>query len=252
MVFDLRHDSNDHSWLWSLNPAEGAIVPRRDYIDAVRIRIGAPLIAGRSECACCGKSLEPDCLHAMCCAPGAATVGHNRARDAIFALASLADGAAVTEVSGLIASRPALRPADILTTAAIPGSLAALDIGVCSPDAEGSGDDACVAMRKGKCDKYAPFFDELAADGFTHLPIVMSCYGRHHPDGLQALRHMADVAARRHGYSSGLPFLRRTRALLGVQLWRRVASMARMCRAAPSFQEAVHLLAHSAPAVCNA
>ena len=243
LLADLRHRANDHSWLWALNPAEGVVLPPVDFVEAVRVRVGADLASGELECACCGAPMQPHCRHALCCAPGASTTGHNRARDAVFALASLADGASRLEVRGLASSRPGLRPADILTSAAVPGSLAALDVGVACPDAEGAGDDACEAMRSDKKKKYASILSDLAEEGVVYCPLVVSCYGRLHVDALQYLRSMAAVAARRHGFADGASLLRRVRTALGVQVWRRVAAMARACRGSLSAAEAARLLA---------
>ena len=102
-------------------------------------------------------------------------------------LASLADGAAATEVRGLVASAPMLRPADLLTTAAF-GRLSALDVVVASPDAAGAGDDACAAAvsRKLGVGGYGPYLEELAADGVDYRPLAWTCWGRPHVDAAAA------------------------------------------------------------------
>ena len=80
-----------------------------------------------------------------CAARGASTRGHNRVRDTLLGLASLADSASVIEPKGLTPSHPTLRPADVLTSAAF-ARLAALDVGMACPDSAGSGNGACAAM----------------------------------------------------------------------------------------------------------
>eukprot|EP00973_Karenia_brevis_P055294 7688033-Karenia_brevis.AAC.1 len=71
---------------------------------------------------------------------GPSVRGHNEVRDDVHCLALAADPASELEPPGLIASHPTLRPADVFTSAAT-GRLAALDIGIVSPDATGMGND---------------------------------------------------------------------------------------------------------------
>ena len=121
----------------------------------------------------------------------------------------------------------------MLTSATRPGVLAALDIGVVSPDAVGRGDDACEAMVRGKRAKYAAALPQLEADGIRYLPVVFSCYGRPHPEAQAVLEALAGAAARRLGCVEAGVLLRRTRLAVGVQLWRRAAAMVRACVPAP-------------------
>ena len=97
----------------------------------------------------------------------------------VLGLASLSDNAAAAEPCGLVPSRPALRPADVLTTSAF-ARLAALDVGVACPDAGDAGDDACVAMHEAKHGTYADVLGELADEGIDYRPLVWSCWGRPH------------------------------------------------------------------------
>ena len=71
-------------------------------------------------------------------------------------------------------SRPALRPADVLTSVAF-GVLAALDVCIASPDGEGAGADACVSAAARKADHYADVIDELSAEGVAYKPLVWTC-----------------------------------------------------------------------------
>jgi len=48
---ELQDASVNNAWLWALNPVHGAVVPRAEFGDAVRIRIGAcfteePILCG--------------------------------------------------------------------------------------------------------------------------------------------------------------------------------------------------------------
>ena len=65
------------------------------------------------------------------------------------------------ETVGLIPSAPTLRPADLLNSAAVPGRLAALDVGIISPDANNAGEDCCQSMFARKRHDYAKYLDEL-------------------------------------------------------------------------------------------
>ena len=150
-------------------------------------------------------------------------------RDAVLHLVHLADPSAHTEAEELIPDAPALRPADIFTSAAFPGSQAALDIGVCSPDASGAGLDCCEVMWEKKRDHYAAHLDGMARRGQRYVPLVFSCYGRAHPDTEDSLELIARQAARRMGMADHAPLLRRTRAAVGVALCRRAAAMVRAC-----------------------
>ena len=178
---------------------------------------------------CAARALDPCCAHALCCAQGESTKGHNNVRDALLQLASLSDPRAATEPTGLVPSRPMLRPADVLTSAAVPGSLAALDVGIMSPDATGAGDDACAAMHDKKLKDYAAYREEMARNGVVYCPMAFSCYGRVHPEAASMMATLARATARRRGLADYRPLLRRAHANVAVQLWRRAAAMIRAC-----------------------
>ena len=151
------------------------------------------------------------------------------ARDQLLLAVHLADPTATTEAPEIIASHPALRPADIFTSAAIPGGLAALDVGIASPDASGAGDDCVESMWVKKRGTYASHFDEMRAIGVTYVPMVLSCYGRWQPESAVTLERVCMQAARHLGIADHRPILRRAHAAAGVAVWRRAAAMARAC-----------------------
>ena len=97
-------------------------------------------------------------------------------------LAHAADPTSVVEARLLVIFVLATRLADILTSAAVPGRLAALDIGVTGPDASGAGADCCDAMFNRKRADYAAHLDGLEAEGVVYKPMVWSCFGRAHPE----------------------------------------------------------------------
>ena len=134
---------------------------RDEYVEAVRVRLGAGGPATCKVCSCCGvRTLDRAGAHASCCAPGESTRGHNATRDILYEFASHADPSAAKEPEFLIPSRPRDRPADVLTSA-VPGCVAALDVGVASPAAAAAGDDAAQAMRIRKLNEREPVRLEL-------------------------------------------------------------------------------------------
>ena len=228
---DLCDSHTDHRWLWVLAAPDSTILSPSKFVDAVRLRLGADITGGPSTCARCGGDLDAQCRHALRCAPGPATRGHNRVRDTLLGLASLADGTSATEVRGLVGSAPSLRPADLLTTAAF-GRLTALDVGIANPAARTAGSDACVSMVEKKLRDYAAYLAELKEDGVEYRPMIWSCWGRPHTDASNAVRSMAQAAARRHGAVRVRDLERRACRALGVQFWKRAAQMVDACRPA--------------------
>ena len=241
LIEDLRDPGNDHSWLWALHPARG--LPPDEFVTAVRLRLGARITDEPAVCIQCGVDMGCDCRHALCCARGAGNRGHDKVRDTTHSFAELADPSACIEPLGLVPSAPTLRPADVFTSAAIPGRMAALDVGVACPDAAAATDDACDAMQRRKLDEHAPYLAELADEGVVYRPLVFSCWGRPHPEALELLAALAAAAARRQGFADGASLLRCARRAISVQLWRRAASMVHACLPRPSADEAAAALA---------
>ena len=205
-------------------------MPPDEFSTCVRIRLGAFLTDEPVICERCGASIvERTAAHGLCCALPEGTRGHYSARDAVLPLVHLADPSASTEVPDLIPDAPTLRPADIYSTSALPGGRAALDIGICSPDAAGAGADCCATMWSRKRGHYSDHLDSMDQLGLRYVPLVLSCYGRVHPDSAVALDRIAASAARRLGVRDHAPILRRARCALGVAVWRRAAAMARAC-----------------------
>jgi len=208
---------------------DSTIMSREEFVDAVRLRLGADLAPAGSECARCGAALDSQCRHALRCAPGPATQGHNRVRDTLLGLASLGDGSAASEVPGLVGFAPLLRPADVLTSAVF-GRLTALNVGIANPAVRTAGADAAEAMVRPKVEDYAGFLAKLAEDGVTYMLAVWTCWGRPHPDAAAAVRSMAVAAARRHGCTQAADLERRACCALGLQVWKKAARMVAACR----------------------
>ena len=227
-IRELSDTSVDNTWLWLLNAHKGPVLAENDFTTAVRLRLGS---AGPDEpiiCANCGGVFGPTGAHALLCACGPSTAGHNHLRDTIHSFAIAVDPSATLEVPGLIPSHPALRPADIFTSAASRRQ-AALDVGVVSPDAQGAGDDCVEAMHERKLRRYAPHMRELERGGIDYVPLVWSAYGRAHPRATTFTRLLAHRIARRRGSSDWQGIWRRMMSCVSVAIWQRAARMVHQC-----------------------
>jgi hypothetical protein len=230
LLAELCSPDVSHEWPWSLHPDKGDALSPDDYVAAARLRLGA---AGPTEavpCACCGNAvIGPTGLHALLCARGPSTRGHNAIRDELYAVASSLDATSEREPGGLIPSHPGLRPADLLTGASgLSGRLVALDVGVCCPAAAGAGADCVEAMRRRKVHRMEPFAAELENGGIMYKPVVFSCFGRPHADAKKLIQGFARRLARRPGTEAAVEE-RRLAARIGQQVWRRAARMVRRC-----------------------
>ena len=134
---ELGHASTEHAWMWALSPNQGRTLKDLEFVEAVRIRLGAGGPLEPVQCAACGRAvLDSAGAHASCCALGEATRGHDAVRDVIYDFSVAADTLTEREPRGLVPSQPELRPADALSPAVIPGRLAAQDVGVTSPECD--------------------------------------------------------------------------------------------------------------------
>ena len=241
LIDDLCDSATDHSWLWLLASHAGPRTRNAEFCTAVRLRIGADVAPTGLPGACCGEELDPLCQHATRCAPGESNRGHYVVCSVVHGLSNLADPSASSEPRGLVPSRPAIRPADVLTSAAfcIP---AALDVCVASPDAAGAGTDACIAAAKRKREKYRDVLVELHDEGYDYRPLVWTCWGRPSVEVQAVIRSLASVAARRRGLADPKPLEMRARALIGAQIWRRAAAMALACLCRSAARDARELL----------
>ena len=149
---DLSAPDASHDWLWAVGPHKGARIDSADeFAAAVRLRLGCGGPTDPVQCSCCGvATLQCSGEHALHCAAGESTRGHNDVRDTLHAVAKTTDSQAELEPEGLITSHPRLRPADVLTGAFHQGRLAAVDVGVICPTAAGAGLDCVVTMHDRK------------------------------------------------------------------------------------------------------
>ena len=130
--------------------------------------------------------LGPAGTHGLLCARGPSTHGHNAVRNELFNYAYSIDPSTELEPTGPVDSRPALRPAVVLTGVSDPsGRLAALGVGIISPAAQGAGEDCVQTMVDRKATRMDRYRDELEQAGTEHRPTAFSCYGRPHGDALR-------------------------------------------------------------------
>ena len=99
---ELQDSTCSSDWLWSLDPQSAATLEPDAYVAAARLRLGAGFALEPLLCRACKGVLDPSGTHALCCAPGQSTRGHNDVRDAVFDLARMADATAEKEVLGLL------------------------------------------------------------------------------------------------------------------------------------------------------
>ena len=221
--------------MYALAPTSRHTLEPDAYVDAVRLRLGAAGGPSDAVCRVCGRCGVIDGAHALCCAPGPSTRGHNEARDCLLALARRGDPHAEPEALGLLPAAPGLRPADVLTSAAGGNGLVALDVGVASPDslAAVAFGDALEAMRRRKARVYAAFGEAMRAAGLEYAPLPWSCWGREHAVTTTVLVAFCRRAARRRGETNWRRALRGFRADIGAVLARRASAMWRQCALAP-------------------
>ena len=199
---ELRHPEVSHQWLWHLDSRSGSVLTEADYVTCFQKRLGARVLEGEVACRLCGIQLDPVMEHCETCATPEATHGHYAVVRALVDRLRLADASITTEPQGLTSTQD--RPADILTTAAVPGRSAALDVCIASPNAAGAAGDAAEAAFRRKLRRYRDAIPELAAAGIAFRPLVWTADGRLHPAATRTLKHAAEQATRRSGQGSAL------------------------------------------------
>ena len=117
---DLRDETVSSKWLWTVDPRFCLTLDSETFIAATWLRLGASFACQPIRCRLCNRTLDINGSHALCCAPGEGTRGHNDIRDEVFQITKMVHTTAEREVLGLLDTAPGLRPADILTTAVVP------------------------------------------------------------------------------------------------------------------------------------
>ena len=223
---ELRHPEVSHSWLSHLDSSSGAVMTPADYVINVQKRLGARILGGAIACRLCGAPLDPQLEHAETCSTAEATRGHYACVRSLVEGFRLADPGVTTEPRGLTSTQA--RPADIFTTAAVPGRSAALDVCIASPNAAAAQGDAAEAAFRRKLRHYRNVIPELRRAGVAFRPLIWTADARPHPASVRTLRYAAEVAASRHGGLEGRPaMLRRWKHEITVAIMRRRAAMSR-------------------------
>ena len=142
-IEDLCHAQVSHKWLYHLDACAGSVLTLHNCIANVQKRLGNRAWVGGGQCRCCGSFLDPQLEHAETCSNAEATRGHNACVHAVVCGLKLADLGITSEPRGLTASQS--RPADIFTTAAVPGRSAASDVCIASSIAAAAREDAAQA-----------------------------------------------------------------------------------------------------------
>ena len=146
-IEDLCHAQVCHKWLYHLDACAGSVLTPHDYLTNVQKRLGNRVWVGGGQCRCCGSFLDPQLEHAEACSTAEATREHYACVHAVVCALKLADPRITTEPGGLAAWQS--RPADMFTTAPVPGRSAALDV--------------CVASSIAAADRGQAAFDRMLA-----------------------------------------------------------------------------------------
>ena len=135
--------------------------------------------------------------HGETCSTAEVTREHYSCVHAVLGGLKLADPGITTKPRGLIEARS--RPADLFTTAAVPGRSAALDVCVASSNAGAARGDAARAGFDRKISHYRRETRDLRFQGTAHRPLVWTADSRQHRAVTRTLQYAADIAARRNG-----------------------------------------------------
>ena len=223
---DLRHKDVSHKWMRHLDPKSGGVLTAVDFVLNVQKRVGARVYTGGTPCRLCGCVLDAFLEHSETCSTAEATRGHYACVRAVVEGLKLADPAVTTEPRGLTTSTS--RPADILTTAVVPGRGAALDVCVASPNAAAAMGDAAAAAFRRKLRRYRREIAELAAAGIAFRPLTWTADGRPHPAVTRTLRYAAEIALSRNPQlSTAGSMVSRWKHEIQIAILRRRAAMSR-------------------------
>ena len=232
---ELRHPAVSHKWLWHLDSSRGSVLSQADYVLNVQKRLGASIYNGGECCRLCGEPLDEELEHCEACAAAEATRGHYAVVRAMVEGLKVADPGVTTEPRGLTHTQA--RPADILTTAAVPGRSAALDVCVTSANATAAAGDAPEAAFKRKLRHYRSIIPCLTRMGIVYRPLVWSADGRPHPAVTRTMRFAAERAASHGGGVRAGDLLGRWKHEVMIAILRRRAAMARSVRPGASSWE---------------
>ena len=84
-------------------------------------------------------------------------------------------------------------------------------------------------MYQDKMTKYEAHLPELTRRGIRYKPMILSCFGRWHPDSLLTMEAITKQASCKCGFADHRLLFQRALASIGVLIWRRAAAMVRSC-----------------------
>ena len=233
---ELRHKDVSHKWLRHLDAKSGSVLSAIDFVPNVQKRLGNRVSTCAVTCRLCGTLVDAHLEHSETCSTAEATRGHYACVHAMVEGLRLADPSVTTEPRGLTSTTS--RPADILTTAAVPGRGAALDVCVASPNAAAALGDAAEAAFRRKLRRYRREIRELGTAGIAFRPLVWTADGRPHPAVMRTLRFAAEIAVTRNGQlATASSFVSRWKHEISIAILRRRAAMARAVLPRASAQE---------------
>lgn len=233
---DLRHLEVSHKWLRHLDTRTGGVLVEADFVLNVQKRLGARAHVGETPCRLCGAVLDPQLEHSEVCSTAEATRGHYCVVRCVVEGLRLADPAVSTEPRGLTSTEA--RPADIFTSAALPGRSAALDVCVASANAAAAQGDAADAAFRRKLRHYRDVIPELLRAGIIYRPLVWTADGRPHPAVVRTLRYAAQLAVVRRGeQATAGALVHRWNHEIQIALLRRRAAMTRAVLPSASSRE---------------
>ena len=140
-----------------------------DCVMNIQKRLSARVHTAVVACRTCDETLDPCLEHTECCALSEATLVHYAVVRAVVDGIRLADPGVTTEPAGLTSTQA--RPADIFTTAVVPGRSTALDVCVASSNSAAAGGDAAEAAFQCLRRRYRAERAELAAAGTAFRPL---------------------------------------------------------------------------------
>ena len=218
------HKTTNHAWLWNISDIHGgAITDQKEFVEAVRVRLGCGGPREPTICETCGvQMMDGTGKHASVCCIGEATRGHNRCVETLFQYVKIIDPEALMEPREVVPSQHRLRPADILSAAAC--RLTAADMGITSPAVATSAEKAKDRMVERKKEEREGISPELRREGIHYEPMVASHFGSLHPALDNWISALAKGCGRKRGWARKA-VERQIRSRLGAALARRAARM---------------------------
>ena len=150
----------------------------------------------------CGSFLDPQLKHGETCSTAEATRSHYACVHAVLGGLKLADPGITAEPRGLTTTQS--RPADLFTTAPVPGRSAALDVCVASPNAAAARSDAQATFDRKLTDYRNGTLDN---HGIHYRPLVWTADGRQAVT--RTFQYAADIASSRNGQQMSAKSLQR-------------------------------------------